>query len=139
MSAINPRRRARECAVQALYAWEISQNQMSEVELTFFAEEDLKGVDKKYFKELLNGIAREYMALDALYSPFLKERTTEELGAIEQAILRLSTYELSKRVDIPYKVVINEGIELAKTFGAEDSHKFINGVLDKLAPTIRTR
>lgn len=139
VSASNPRRRARECAIQAFYAWQVSKNPMSEIELSFFAEEDLKGVDKKYFKELLNGVSSDFAELDSSYTPFLKERAMSELGIIEQAILRLSTYELLKRVDIPYKVVINEGIELAKIFGAEDSHKFINGVLDKLAPTIRTR
>lgn len=139
MSAINPRRRARECAIQALYAWEVSQNPMSEVELTFFSEEDLKGVDKKYFRELLSGVSKTFIEIDQTYAPFLKDRSIEELDFIEQAVLRLSTYELLKRVDIPYKVVINEGIELSKTFGAEESHKFINGVLDKMAPTIRTR
>lgn len=70
---------------------------------------------------------------------FLNERSLDELGFVEHAILRIAVYELLKREDVPYKVVINEAIDLTKTFGAEDSHKFINGVLDKVAPTIRTR
>lgn len=139
MESVNPRHRARECAVQALYAWTVSKNSMHEVETAFLVDEDLKGVDKKYFRELLNGVAKEVAEIDLTFSPFLKDRMMSELGVLELSILRLSTYELLKRVDIPYKVVINEGIELAKAFGAEESHKFINGVLDKMAPTIRKR
>lgn len=135
----NPRRRAREYAVQAVYSWQISKNDLSDVELHFIAEQDMKGTDKKYFRELLNGVARNTQELDEKISPYLTERSIDELGPIELAILRIAVYELLKREDVPYKVVINEAIDLTKTFGAEDSHKFINGVLDKIAPTIRSR
>lgn len=139
MALINPRRRARECAVQAIYSWQVSKNDLADVETSFIAEQDMKGVDAKYFRELLNGVAKNTAELDDKMAPYLTERTVDELGQIELAILRIALYELMKRQDVPYKVVINEAIELTKTFGAADSHKFVNGVLDKIAPTIRTR
>jgi transcription antitermination protein NusB len=130
------RRRARECAVQALYSWQISKNDIADVEYQFLSEQDVKDVDISYFRELLSGVATNAEYLDSLMAPVLS-RQLEELGQVERAVLRISLFELSKREDVPYKVAINEGIELAKTFGAEDSHKFVNGVLDKVAPTIR--
>ena len=136
---VNPRRRARECAVQAIYSWQVSKNDLSEIEASFMAEQDMKGVDKKYFRELLHGVISHSSELDTKMESFLNERSLDELGFVEHAILRIAVYELLKREDVPYKVIINEAIDLTKTFGAEDSHKFINGVLDKVAPTIRTR
>lgn len=132
------RRRARECAVQALYSWQISRNDIADVEYQFLAEQDVKDVDVAYFRELLSGVATNSKYLDDLMTPYLS-RQLDELGQVEKAVLRVSLYELAKRDDVPYKVAINEGIELAKTFGAEDSHKFVNGVLDKAAPHIRPR
>lgn len=137
--SVNPRRRARECAVQAVYSWQVSKNDLSDVEVSFMAEQEMKGVDKKYFRELLNGVGLNAVEIDTKMLPFLNDRSLDELGQVERAILRIAVYELLKREDVPYKVVINEAIDLTKTFGAEDSHKFINGVLDKVAPTIRTR
>jgi transcription antitermination protein NusB len=139
VALVNPRRRARECAVQAIYSWQVSRNNLADVETSFIAEQDMKGVDAKYFRELLNGVAKNTAELDDKMAPYLTERSVEELGQVELAILRIALYELMKRHDVPYKVVINEAIDLTKTFGAEDSHKFVNGVLDKIAPTIRTR
>lgn len=131
------RRRARECAVQALYSWQLSQNDIADVEYQFLAEQDVKDVDVLYFRELLVRVATNTAYLDGLMKPYLS-RLLEELGQVEKAVLRIALYELSKRSDVPYKVVgINEAIELAKSFGAEDSHKFVNGVLDKAAPVIR--
>jgi len=132
------RRRARECAVQALYSWQLSKNDIADVELEFLTEQDVKDVDITYFRELLSGVANSAEKLDALMAPYLS-RQLEELGQVERAILRLALFELSKRQDVPYKVAINEAIELAKIFGAEDSHKFVNGVLDKAGPHIRTK
>lgn len=132
------RRRARECAVQAIYSWQISHNEVLDIELEFLTEQDTKGMDVAYFRELLSGVVLYHTELDQLMSPFLS-RPLEDLGEIESAVLRLSTYELSKRQDIPYRVVINEGIELAKIFGADDSHKFVNGVLDKVAQHLNRR
>ncbi|ACX89025.1 NusB antitermination factor [Pectobacterium parmentieri WPP163] len=130
------RRRARECAVQALYSWQLSKNDIADVEHQFLSEQDVKDVDIAYFRELLAGVATQAEKLDQLMAPFLS-RHIDELGQVEKAILRLAMFELSKREDVPYKVAINEAIELAKTFGAEDSHKFVNGVLDKAAPSVR--
>ena len=132
------RRRARECAVQALYSWQVSKNLIADVEVQFLAEQQTKDVDITYFRELFSGVATQATELDRIMMPYLS-RALIELGQIELAILRLASYELKNREDIPYKVVINEAIELAKIFGAEDSHKFINGVLDKLAPRLRKR
>ena len=139
MALVNPRRRARECAVQAIYSWQVSRNDLADVETSFIVEQDMKGVDTKYFRELLHGVAKNTAELDEKMAPYLTERKVEELGQVELAILRIALYELMKRQDVPYKVVINEAIDLTKTFGAADSHKFVNGVLDKIAPTIRTR
>ncbi|WP_419210065.1 transcription antitermination factor NusB [Providencia manganoxydans] len=132
------RRRARECAVQAIYSWQLSGNNVSDVEYEFIAEQDMSDVDVIYFRELLSGVANNAIKLDQLMVPFLS-RQLEELGQVEKAILRVAMYELSFREDVPYKVAINEGIELAKVFGAEDSHKFVNGVLDKAAPAVRRK
>lgn len=132
------RRRARECAVQAIYSWQLSGNNIADVELEFLSEQDMSGVDVAYFRELLSGVATNAAKLDQLMNPYLS-RQLEELGQVEKAILRISMYELSYRQDVPFKVAINEGIELAKVFGAEDSHKFVNGVLDKAAPAVRKR
>lgn len=132
------RRRARQCALQALYSWQISQNDIADVEYQFLAENEVSDVDIAYFREIIFGVATHSRYLDNLMQPHLTRRL-DEIGQVEKAALRIALYELSKRDDIPYKVAINEGIELAKTFGAEDSHKFINGVLDKAGPQIRPK
>jgi N utilization substance protein B len=89
-------------------------------------------VDLEYFHDILHGVPREKSELDDKFLPFL-DRRLDELTPVELAILRLSTYEMAHRIDVPYKVVINEAVELSKTFGANDAHKYVNGVLDKLA------
>lgn len=132
------RRRARECAVQAIYSWQLSGNDIADVELEFLSEQDTQGVDIAYFRELLVGVAINATRLDKAMAPYLS-RQLEELGQVEKAILRLAMFELSFREDVPYKVAINEAIELAKVFGADDSHKFVNGVLDKAAPIVRRK
>ncbi|NIG62794.1 MAG: transcription antitermination factor NusB [Serratia symbiotica] len=132
------RRRARECAVQALYSWQLSRNNIADVVHHFLTEHDINGVDIVYFHELFSGVAVNAGMLDMLMVPYLS-RQLDELGQVERAVLRIALFELKMREDVPYKVAINEAIELAKTFGAEDSHKFVNGVLDKAAPTIRKK
>ncbi|TDQ57416.1 NusB antitermination factor [Mesocricetibacter intestinalis] len=129
------RRRARECAVQALYSWYISKNPVEMVELAFITDQDMEGVDMAYFRKLFRQTAEHAEDIDGTMASFL-DRSTDELDPIERAILRLATYELKYEADVPYKVVINEAIEVAKTFGAEESHKYINGVLDKIAPAL---
>lgn len=99
----------------------------------------MRGVDTKYFRDLIYGVVKNYGELDTLMTPYLTARLVDELGQIEKAVLRIALFELTKREDIPFKVVINEAIELTKEFGAEESYKFVNGVLDKIAPIIRMR
>ncbi len=130
------RKRARVLALQALYSWQMSGNEMTQVELTYATTNDMSKVDMEYFQAILQGVSKDAAAIDAVYKPYLG-RLPEELDPIEKAIMRLATYELTERIDTPFKVIINEAIELAKTFGAEDSHKFVNGALDKAVKTLR--
>ncbi|WP_075432089.1 transcription antitermination factor NusB [Buchnera aphidicola] len=126
------RRQARILALQVLYAWQVSQNKSIEKIKEFILKQHHQVyIDMLYFHEIISGVAQNIIFLDQLISPCLS-RKIYELDYIEKNILRISVYEIFKRKDIPYKVVINEGIELAKIFGSCDSHKFINGVLDKL-------
>lgn len=133
---IATRRAARSLAMQALYQWHMAGHSLNEIEAQFRVDNDFSAVDGAYFREILHGVATNKTELDELIEPCL-DRPLAELDPVELAILRLSTYELLKRVDVPYRVAINEGIELAKVFGATDGHKFVNGVLDKLAPRLR--
>ena len=130
------RSKARRLAMQALYEWQVAGNDPLDVSPTYLNEHDLKKVDQEYFKELLLGVPSKVEDLDACLTPHLS-RPIIETDPVELAILRLAGYELSFRMDVPYKVIINEAIELAKTFGAEAGHKFINGILDKVALDIR--
>lgn len=129
------RRRARECTVQALYSWAVSGNTAEQVELAFVLDQDMDGVDKPYFRKLFRQTVENIETVDFSISPYT-DRTFDELDPIETAILRLAVYELRFELDVPYKVVINEAIEVAKVFGADESHKYINGVLDKIAPAL---
>lgn len=133
---IATRRVARSLGMQALYQWHMAGQSLNEIEAQFRVDNDFSGVDGAYFHEILTGVATQKTEIDEAIVPCL-DRPLEELDPVELAILRLSTWELRNRVDVPYRVVINEGIELAKVFGATDGHKFVNGVLDKLAPTLR--
>ncbi|AMW16107.1 transcription antitermination factor NusB [Glaesserella parasuis] len=135
---VSPRRRARECAVQALYSWYISQNNIEQVELAFVTDQDMQGVDMPYFRKLLRGTVENVDAIDDILRPYL-DRADNELDPIERTILRLAGYELKFELDVPYKVAINEAIEVAKVFGSDDSHKYVNGVLDKLAPALNRK
>ncbi len=110
--------------------------QLNEIEAQFRVDNDFSTVDGAYFHEILHGVPRQKSEIDGAFEPLL-DRPIAEIDPVELSILRLSTYELKNRIDIPYRVVINEGIELAKVFGATDGHKFVNGVLDKLAPRLR--
>ena len=125
------RSRARHFAMQAIYQWQMNGNALNVIEAEFYADNDMTKVDVEYFTELFHGVAANITELDEIYTPYLTSIMLEQLDPITRALLRLSTYEFKFRVDVPYKVVINESLNLAKKFGAEDSHKFINGVLDK--------
>lgn len=134
MSKATPaaRRKARHYLVQALYQWQLAGADLTKIEAEFRSDNDMSKVDVEYFHTLLHGIPREKSMLDDKITPLL-DRRLDEMTPVELAILRLGAFEMLFRVDVPYKVVINEAVELTKTFGATDGHKFINGVLDKLA------
>jgi N utilization substance protein B len=127
---------ARERAMQALYQWQMTGQNLADIEQQFLAEQDMKNVDKSYFKELLHEVPKRIDEFDAL-SKDLLSRPIEQVDPVERAILRIGLYELKQRLDIPYRVVINEAVELAKSFGAEQGHKFVNGTLDKAAQSLR--
>ncbi len=131
------RRMARHYAMQALYQWQIAGSSINAIEAEFRTDNDMSKVDVEYFHEVLHGVPEHLSELEELFSPYLVERSLDELDPITRALLRLATYEFKFRIDVPYKVVINEAVALAKKFGAEDSHKFINGVLDKTAADVR--
>jgi N utilization substance protein B len=126
------RRKARRFALQALYEWSISQNPMFEIEARYRVENDMHKVDLDYFHELIHETVMHSEQIDDAFMTHL-DRKLHELDHVERAILRIGTYELMHRLDVPYRVVINEGIELAKDFGATDSHRYVNGILDEVA------
>ena len=127
---------ARRCAVQALYQWKVTGQASSEIESSFIRNENLSGRHLEYFHHLVENIPVNAKQLDGLLSPHL-DRTLEKLDLVEHAILWLGTYELKYQPDIPVRVVIDEAIDLAKTFGSEHGYKYVNGVLDKVAREVR--
>ncbi len=131
-STPSARRKARKFIVQALYQWELTGNALNEIDAQFRTENDMEKVDTEYFSKLLHGVPSKRSELEAEMAPFL-DRTVAELDPVSLSILRMGIYELTHCIDVPYKVVINESVNLAKTFGATDSFKYINGVLDKAA------
>ncbi|VAW62284.1 Transcription termination protein NusB [hydrothermal vent metagenome] len=130
------RSNARKKATQALYQWQMSGNDIIEIETQFHQEQNMEKVDVDYFHKLLHSIPAEVSSLDQLIDGY-SDRKTDELDPVEQAILRLSSYELKACIDVPYKVVISEAVTLAKLFGSDKSHAFVNSILDKLAKDLR--
>ena len=131
------RHKARHYAMQALYQWHMAGAVLNDIEAEFRTEYDFGKVDGEYFHELLHNIPARTDAIETAFEPHMVERSLEELDPIERALLRIGSYELLERLDVPYKVVINEAVNLARKFGATDSHKFINGVLDQVARQCR--
>jgi N utilization substance protein B len=132
----SPRRKARELAVQATYSWQISQNSVTDIEVNFITENSKRRFDIEYFQLLLRGVTANVSDIDAVLSPNV-DRPLDDIDQVEKAILRVAVFELKECTDVPYRVVINEAIELAKLFATDDSHKFVNGVLDKTVKLIR--
>ncbi len=128
----NKRSRARRFAIQALYQWQLSGLDIGDIKKQFYEEHNFKKIDSKFFDEVIYNIPSSIAELEAMITPYIS-RSYSDIDPIEKGILLLGCYELANRHDIPYRAVINEAIELAKTYGAEDAHKFINGVLDKVA------
>lgn len=132
------RRKARHYAMQGLYQWQMAGSNLNAIEAEFRTDNDMSKVDLDYFHELLHGVPQYLSEVESVFIPYLQERSSDELDPITQALLRLACYEFKYRIDVPYKVVINEAVSLAKKFGAADSHKFINGVLDHAAVEARS-
>ncbi len=136
VSVAKGRSNARKKAMQALYQWHMSGNDIAEIESQFHQEQNMEKVDTEYFHVLLHGVPAEVTELDKLINRY-SDRKNDELDPVEQSILRLSSYELKNRIDVPYRVVISEAVMLAKTFGSDKSHAFVNSILDKLAKELR--
>ncbi len=131
------RTNARKCVVQALYQWQVTHQSLNSIEQQFIDEDRLKKAQKSYFSELFHEIPKQLEKIDLVLSEFV-DRPVEQINLVERAVLRVGVYELLNRLDIPSRVVLNESINLAKCFGAEGSHKYINGVLDKVAKKNRS-
>ncbi|MEO7557555.1 MAG: transcription antitermination factor NusB, partial [Gammaproteobacteria bacterium] len=116
--------------------WQLSHQDVCDIETQFLAEQDMVKLEIPYFQELLRKIPAHLDELDAHIAPVL-DRPLENVDPVERAILRIGTYELVFRLDVPYRVVINEGVEMAKVFGGEEGYKYVNGILDKLAYKLR--
>lgn len=136
MNAVQMRRKARQRVLQALYLWQLNPQPARDIQQEFLQTQDMQQVDMEHFSELLSECIARADALDKALAPYL-DIPVSQLDPVEHAILRLSLYELMQRLDIPYRVVINEAVDLAKKYGAEQGHRFVNGVLDKAARKLR--
>lgn len=132
------RSKARHYAMQALYQWHVSRNPLNVIEAEFHTDNDMSKVDVAYFHEILHQVPAHLSEIETDFLPFVNDISLEQIDPVTLAVLRMSCYELRYRVDVPYKVVINEALRLAKKFGATDSYKFINGVLDRVAARLRS-
>lgn len=135
-SFVKQRSLARRRAMQAIYQWQMAGNDLKEIETQYLAEQDMSKVDVDYFKELMHKVPQLIDVLDEVVEKHM-DSSMEQVDPIERAIIRLAVYELKNRLDVPYKVVINEAVILAKAFGGDNSHTFVNGVIDKAAPELR--
>jgi transcription antitermination protein NusB len=127
---------ARKLAMQALYRWQLNESPWQDLISEFSTEEDMRRADSGYFRELITGVCGERAALDAQLAGWM-DREPQSLDPIEHAVLLIGTWELRSRPEVPYRVVISEGVNLARRFGATDGHKFVNAVLDRAARTLR--
>lgn len=136
--SVNPqaRRRARRTLLQALYAWQMTAAELGELGNQFASSEEMRKGDTAYFLACLQGVVNGVADLDPLFEPYL-DRTIAQLDGVERAILRAGAYELRERIDVPVRVVIDEWVELAKGFGATESFRYVNGVLDRVARDVR--
>ncbi len=128
---------SRRAAVQALYQWDMTQQSRLEIEKYFLSDESLKKSDTEYFHELIREIPRLVEELDTNLSPYI-DRSLTLVDPVERAVLRLAAYEMLHHPEIPYRVVLNEAIELSRTFGSDNGYRFVNGILDKMGAEIRS-
>lgn len=127
---------ARKLAMQALYQWQLTNQSAREIKNQFLESEDSAGTDREHFEELVDACIEQNASIVEALAPYL-DRPLEQLDPVESAILLVGMYELKQRLDIPYRVVINEAVDLCKRFGATDAHKYVNAVLDRAAREIR--
>ncbi len=132
VNAYAPRARARRRALQGIYQWQLNDQPMRNILTQFEEEQDMAIVDREYFEDLLLGVEKHLAEIDAGLAEFI-DRPLPQVDPIERASLRLAGYELKHRPDVPFKVILNEAVELARDFGAEGGASYVNGVLDKLA------
>ena len=132
------RSRARRRALQALYAWQMSNSPVDKVIEQFQAEQDMEIADLEYFEALVRGVVANVDGLDAVLAKYI-DRGMAQVDPIERAVLRIAGFELAHRPDVPWRVVINEAIETTKRFGAEHGHTYVNGVLDRAAAEWRAQ
>lgn len=132
------RQNARRYAVQAMYQWQLADTPLSELEAEFIQQQIDKKFDLDYFKELIHGVPANQQRIDQEMQPFLG-RSMEEIDPVELAVLRLAIYELIHRPDVPYRVIINEALQLTKKFGSVEGYKFVNGILDRIAHVNRVQ
>ena len=133
---ISPRRRAREFALQGVYQWLLSGNDPALIRTQLAEAPGFAKCDTRFFDGLWRGITGEFDTLVAAFAPFL-DRAASELSPVEKTILTIGAWELLREPEVPYRVAINEAVELAKSYGGTDGHKYVNGVLDKLAASAR--
>ncbi len=132
----NPRRRARELALQGLYQWLVGGTDFAAVDAHMREQPEFDKCDREHFQALLQGCIEDAAALDAAIARHT-DRRTAQLSPVEHAALLIGAFELRQCLDVPYRVAINEAVELAKAFGGTDGHKYVNGVLDKVAADLR--
>lgn len=135
--SVSVRTQTRRVALQALYQWQVNRSEVLDIIKQFSESGRLDAIDVTLFQELVNEVVNQAQHLDELYQPYL-DRAVAMIDPIEKTILRMAVHELQHKIEIPYRVVINEAVELAKRFGAEDSHKYVNGILDKVALDLRS-
>lgn len=131
------RSRARRRALQAVYAWQLAGTPVASLLEQFRSEQNMEVADLAYFEDLVAGVVRHCAELDAALKDCL-DRDIGQVDPVERAVLRIATYELVHRLDVPWRVVLNEAIKTSKRFGAEHGHTYVNGVLDKAAQTLRS-
>ncbi len=133
---LSMRKKARSLLLQALYQWTLSGSPLSQIYEEYAVHHNMEKVDAEYFNTLLYDIPKNVNSIDESFAPFL-DRTIKDLNPIELCVLRIATYELMHRLEIPYPIILKEAVGLARTFGATDGYKFVNGVLDKTAKQLR--
>lgn len=128
---------ARKLAMQALYQWQLTKQSAAEIKRQFLESEDAAGADREYFSELLTQCIERSEAIARTLEPFV-DRPLAQLDPVESAILMIGVFELQERLDVPFRVVINEAVDLGKRFGAAEAHKYVNAVLDRAARELRS-